>query len=142
MRSVSSSRSLINLRLTDGTYADKTRIAFVSNASAGYDMQEDAAKFMNQCTHAPQLTHWIITRLQYAINARPFIEGGSVRLGYYAGSAGEYTLLCDKADVDACIVRCSNRSYGSAVCRRLSFSSEAGNFDNRFVLRSVQLRRR
>ena len=135
MRSVSGSRSLINLRLTDGTYADKTRIAFVSNASAGYDMQEDAAKFMSPVAAVPQLYTLDNTRLQYAINARPFIEGGSVRLGYYAGSAGEYTLYADKADVDAWLYDAVTDRTVALSAEGYRFSSEAGNFDNRFVLR-------
>ena len=134
MRSVPGFRRLVNLRLTDGVHADKTRVAFASDASVGYDMKEDAAKFMSPVATVPQLYTLDNAHLQYAINARPFIGGESVRLGYYAGKAGEYTLCADKADVDAWLYDAVTDRTVELSAEGYRFVSEAGTFDNRFVL--------
>lgn len=131
---VSGSRSLINLRLSDGTYTDKTRIAFDAEASVEYNMQEDAAKFMSPVPTIPQLYTLDNTHLQYAINARPLLEGESVRLGYYAGKAGEYAICADKADVGAWLYDAVTGQTIELSAEGYRFVSEAGSFDNRFVL--------
>lgn len=130
----SASRSLVNLRLSDGSYADRTRVAFTTYASAGYDMQEDAAKFMSPVPTIPQLYTLDNAHLQYAINARPLTEGESVRLGYYAGKAGEYTLLVDRADVDVWLYDAATGLKTKLSTEGYRFDSEAGSFDHRFVL--------
>lgn len=131
---VSGTRSLVNLRLSDGVYADKTRIAFDVEASADYDMQEDAAKFMSPVTMIPQLYTLNNAHLQYAINARPLVEGETVRLGYYAGKAGEYTLCADKADVNVWLYDALTGNTVELSSEGYRFVSETGSFEDRFVL--------
>lgn len=128
------SRSLVNLRLSDGTYADKTRIAFASGASTGYTMQEDAAKFMSPVPMIPQLYTLDNAHVQYSINARPLAEGVSVQLGYYAGKAGEYVLYADRADVNVWLYDTITGEKIELSTEGYRFISEAGSFDNRFVL--------
>lgn len=128
------SRSLVNLRLSDGTYADKTRIAFASGTSVGYAMQEDAAKFMSPVPSIPQLYTLDNGHVQYAINARPLTEGVTVQLGYYAGKAGEYILYADKADVNVWLYDAITGDKIELSTEGYRFISEAGSFDNRFVL--------
>lgn len=131
---VTASRSLVNLRLSDGTYADKTRIAFASGASTGYAMQEDAAKFMSPVPSIPQLYTLDNAHVQYAINARPLAEGVTVQLGYYAGKAGEYILYADKADVNVWLYDAITGDKIELSAEGYRFVSEVGSFENRFVL--------
>ena len=56
-------------------------------------------------------------------------------MGCYAGRAGEYTLYADKADVDAWLYDAVTDRTVALSAEGYRFSSEAGNFDNRFVLR-------
>lgn len=131
---VTAYRSLVNLRLSDGTYADKTRIAFASGASTGYAMQEDAAKFMSPVPAIPQLYTLDNAHVQYAINARPMTESVTVQLGYYAGKAGEYILYADKADVNVWLYDAITGDKIELSAEGYRFVSEAGSFENRFVL--------
>lgn len=128
------SRSLVNLRLSDGVHVDKTRIAFTSGASVDYAMQEDAAKFMSPVPAIPQLYTLDNAHVQYAINARPLTEGVTVQLGYYAGRAGEYILYADKADVNVWLYDAITGDKIELSTEGYRFVSEAGSFENRFVL--------
>lgn len=127
-------RSLINLRLSDGTHTDKTRVVITPQASLGYEIQEDAAKFMSPVAIIPQLYTLDATHSQYAINVAPLGNKDAVKVGYYAGMAGEYVLSADRSDVDVWLWDALTGTTVELSAQNYHFTSEQGSFNNRFTL--------
>ena len=127
-------RHLINLVLSDGTNTDKTRVVFNEKCSADYEIGKDASKFM--ATDRPQLYTVDAKKVRYSINERP---GGEVRLGYVATEAGEMTISVKRMDKAVVL-------YDSETGRTIdlskadyTFMTEAGTFNNRFILKSGEV---
>lgn len=133
-RALAMGRRLINLCLSDGIHADKSRIALSPQASLKYDMQEDAAKFMSPVLSVPQLYTLDHAQVPYAIHALPLTEGESVRIGYYAAKAGEYVLQAERADVQVWLYDALTGAKQELTAEGYRFTSEQGSFDNRFKL--------
>ena len=85
------SRRLYDILLTDGVYTDETRAIVNEAASLDYELARDAAKFMSQDEKVPQIYSIDEAGNLLAFNERP-LDNGKVRLGFYAGEAGAYTL--------------------------------------------------
>lgn len=129
-RTLNPERLLVNLSISDGKNADKTRIVFNKNKSNRYEMDCDAAKFESNAS-AVLLYSVEAQGGKLAINERP---KGSVKLGYVATKAGEFTISAQRMDQPVILhdnlmnvsFDLSNGDY--------NFTSEAGTFDNRFML--------
>lgn len=129
-RQLNPERLLVNLAVSDGKNTDKTRVVFNQTKSNKYEMDCDAAKFESSAS-AIQLYSIEAQGGKMAINERP---QGSVQLGFTAKAAGDYTFSAERMDQPVLlkdnlmniIYDLSNGDY--------SFSSEAGTFDNRFML--------
>lgn len=127
-------RVLTDITVSNGVNTDRTRVVFNESASAEYEINCDASKFMSESADVPQIYSYDEDGIKYAINERP--QGnGVVRLGFVAGESGYFTisltrnmaekvLLLDKEnDVT---VDLASQDYG--------FMSDAGTFENRFEL--------
>lgn len=128
-------RTLIDLTVSNGTLADRTRVVINEKATAGYDVNSDAAKFMSDDATVPQLYSYDADGTACAINERP--EGdGKVLLGFSAGDGGCFTIGLSRETTAR--VELVDNELG--VSKDLSsqdytFTAGAGIYDNRFELR-------
>ena len=123
-------RLLVNLAITDGKNTDKTRVVFNQTKSNRYEMDCDAAKF-ESTTSPVQLYSIEAQGGKMSINERP---QGSVQLGFTAKAAGDYTISAERMDQPVLLKdNLMNITYDLSN-GDYSFSSEAGTFDNRFML--------
>lgn len=123
-------RLMVNLTLGNGNDSDNTRVVFNPEKSARYEMECDAAKFESG-TAAVQLYSIEAKAGKMAINER---QAGSVRLGYTASKGGTYTISAMRMDQPVLL-----RDNVMNVTYDLSngdyqFTSEAGTFDDRFMI--------
>ena len=123
-------RLMVNLTLGNGNDSDNTRVVFNPEKSARYEMECDAAKFESG-TAAVQLYSIEAKAGKMAINER---QAGSVRLGYTASKGGTYTISAIRMDQPVLL-----RDNVMNVTYDLSngdyqFASEAGTFDDRFMI--------
>lgn len=129
-RQLNPERLLVNLAITDGKNTDKTRVVFNQTKSNKYEMDCDAAKFESSAS-AVQLYSIEALGGKMAINERP---QGSVQLGFTAKADGDYTISAERMDQPVLLKdNLMNITYDLSngdYC----FSSEAGTFDNRFML--------
>ncbi len=123
------SRYLLNLVLSNGTDEDQTRVVFNENTSKNYEMECDAAKFMSS-EQVPQLFS-VFGETRYAINERP---KGEVMLGFMAPAAGSYTLRAERMDTPVAVKDLVTGITHELTNGEYTFESEAGTFENRFVL--------
>ena len=129
-RQLNPERLFVNLAITDGKNTDKTRVVFNQTKSNKYEMDCDAAKFESS-TSAVQLYSIEAQGGKMAINERP---QGSVQLGFTAKAAGDYTISAERMDQPVLLKdNLMNITYDLSN-GDYSFSSEAGTFDNRFML--------
>lgn len=129
-RQLNPERLLVNLAITDGKNTDKTRVVFNQAKSNKYEMDCDAAKFESSAS-AVQLYSIEAQGGKMAINERP---SGSVQLGFTAKAAGDYTISAERMDQPVLLKdNLMNITYDLSN-GDYSFSSEAGTFDNRFML--------
>ena len=123
-------RLMVNLTLGNGNDSDNTRVVFNPEKTARYEMECDAAKFESG-TAAVQLYSIEAKAGKMAINER---QAGSVRLGYTASKGGTYTISAMRMDQPVLL-----RDNVMNVTYDLSngdyqFTSEAGTFDDRFMI--------
>ena len=123
-------RLMVNLTLGNGNDSDNTRVVFNPEKSARYEMECDAAKFESG-TAAVQLYSIEAKAGKMAINER---QAESVRLGYTASKGGTYTISAMRMDQPVLL-----RDNVMNVTYDLSngdyqFTSEAGAFDDRFMI--------
>ena len=129
-RQLNPERLLVNLAVSDGKNTDKTRVVFNQAKSNKYEMDCDAAKFESSAS-AVQLYSIEAQGGKMAINERP---QGSVQLGFTAKAAGDYTISAERMDQPVLLKdNLMNITYDLSN-GDYSFSSEAGTFDNRFML--------
>ena len=129
-RQLNPERLLVNLAVSDGKNTDKTRVVFNQTKSNKYEMDCDAAKFESSAS-AVQLYSIEAQGGKMAINERP---QGSVQLGFTAKAAGDYTISAERMDQPVLLKdNLMNITYDLSN-GDYSFSSEAGTFDNRFML--------
>lgn len=128
----SADRKLINLNLKAGNDFDNTRVVLNEERSTDYELTCDASKFMSH--EAPiQLYSLDATNNRYAINERP-VDNGDVLLGYKVLAAGQYTFHATRLDQSVTLYDTVTGIYTDLATADYSFDSEAGSFDQRFVL--------
>ena len=133
-RGISPERLIVNLTISDNDTAaiDRTRLVMNAKASRSYEMACDASKFISDDAAAQLYT--LEGTVKMAINERP--GEGEVRLGYIAAKAGTLRLEAERMDmpmeiIDTKMDRIVDLSKGA-----YEFTTEAGTFDNRFVMRA------
>ena len=132
-------RQVINLQLKGDSYTDRTRLVINPTAQMGYDMHNDAVKWMSPDPDIPQCYTLGQDRKRYAINERP--EGnGCIPLGLYVGKSGNYTLLLDANHPETAIYLIDKKE-GKEIDlghTAYTFHAEKGTDDQRFELRVGQ----
>ena len=133
-RGIAPERLIVNLTISDNDTAaiDRTRLVMNAKASRSYEMACDASKFISDDAAAQLYT--LEGTVKMAINERP--GEGEVRLGYIAAKAGTLRLEAVRMDmpmeiIDTKMDRIVDLSKGA-----YEFTTEAGTFDNRFVMRA------
>ena len=122
-------RQIVNLTLSDGITTDKTRVVFNPDKKAGYERDCDAAKFESNGASELYTVEALAGRL--AINERP---EGSVKIGYRAAKAGEYTIAAQRMDRQVLLRDNDLQITFDLTQGDYHFTSDAGEFDNRFML--------
>lgn len=129
-RGINPERLLINLTLSDGTHTDKTRVVFNDKKSQAYELDCDAAKFA-AINDAPQFYTIEAKAGNLAINERPM---GSVKLGFAAKKAGNFTISAKRMDQPMLLQDNQTGATYDLTEGDYQFASNAGTFENRFVL--------
>ena len=124
-------RLIVNINLTDGTNTDKTRVVFNDAQKMNYEIACDAAKFTS--TDVPQLYTLDNRKVKYAINERPQ-EEGCVPVGYSVPAYGNYCIDATRMDTPMMLKDLQTGMIHDFDEGSYTFVSEAGIFDNRFVL--------
>lgn len=129
-RGINPERLLINLTLSDGNHTDKTRVVFNDKKSQAYELDCDAAKFA-AISDAPQFYTIEAKAGNLAINERPM---GSVKLGFAAKKAGNFTISAKRIDQPMLLQDNQTGATYDLTEGDYQFASNAGTFENRFVL--------
>lgn len=129
-RGINPERLLINLTLSDGNHTDKTRVVFNDKKSQAYELDCDAAKFA-AISDAPQFYTIEAKAGNLAINERPM---GSVKLGFTAKKAGNFTISAKRMDQPMLLQDNQTGATFDLTEGDYQFDSNAGTFENRFVL--------
>ena len=129
-RGINPDRLLINLALSDGNHTDKTRVVFNDKKSQAYELDCDAAKFA-AINDAPQFYTIEAKAGNLAINERPM---GSVKLGFAAKKAGNFTISAKRMDQPMLLQDNQTGATFDLTEGDYQFASNAGTFENRFVL--------
>lgn len=124
-------RYVFNLAIANDEHQDETRVVINDEASMDYEVERDAAKFMSMDASVPQLLTLDNEGNSYAINERP-IANGQVRLGYYAGEEGFYTIRALRADGEVSLYDAEQDKTIDITSEDYTFQSDAtGNVNNR-----------
>ena len=129
-RGINPERLLINLTLSDGNHTDKTRVVFNDKKSQAYELDCDAAKFA-AINDAPQFYTIEAKAGNLAINERPM---GSVKLGFAAKKAGNFTISAKRMDQPMLLQDNQTGATYDLTEGDYQFASNARTFENRFVL--------
>ena len=129
-RGINPERLLINLTLSDGNHTDKTRVVFNDKKSQAYELDCDAAKFA-AINDAPQFYTIEAKAGNLAINERPM---GSVKLGFATKKAGNFTISAKRMDQPMLLQDNQTGATFDLTEGDYQFASNAGTFENRFVL--------
>lgn len=129
-RGINPERLLINLTLSNGNHTDKTRVVFNDKKSQAYELDCDAAKFA-AINDAPQFYTIEAKAGNLAINERPM---GSVKLGFAAKKAGNFTISAKRMDQPMLLQDNQTGATYDLTEGDYQFASNAGTFENRFVL--------
>lgn len=129
-KGININRQMVNLTLSDGTHADKTRIVFNEGKTQRYELDCDAAKFESSTT-IPQLYTLEANNVKFAINERPM---GSVSLGFEVQKAGDYTISAIRMDSPMLLKDNLTDATVDLSTSDYRFTSEAGTFNGRFTL--------
>lgn len=130
------SRQIIDLTISSGDNADKTRVVLNESASTDYEVSCDASKFMSDSKDAVQL--WTIddNGTQYAINERPMADG-IVALGVSFPADGTYTFDMPRCLAQDIVLYDSETNVETDLTTgNYTFSANAGIDTKRFVLRT------
>lgn len=126
-------RRLVDIELTDGELADKTRLVLNPQAKMDYEVSCDASKFMEADSHVPQI-YTIENGVQMAINERPAADG-IIKIGMLLPADGTYTIMSKRnALTEAVLVDKQNGTETILSEDGYTFSAQAGTTDNRFEL--------
>lgn len=131
-RGVDENRLFVELTIAENEACDKTRIVFNERAKVGYEIGCDAAKFISS-SDVPQIYSVDVEGNKYAINERP---SGEVKIAYQVNKAGTYKIGAKRMDRFMTLYDCETKTEFDFSNGDYSFDSEAGTFENRFVLKA------
>jgi hypothetical protein len=115
--------------------ADETRVVINEEASLGYELNCDAAKFMSFDAMVPQIFTIDDESNYYSINERPIAEG-QVNLAYYVGQEGTFTIKALRTDGEVTLFDAEQDKIIDLNAEDYTFQSDATNDINssRFTL--------
>lgn len=130
-----SNRQFFDLQLLGEETMDETRVVLNDNASLDYEIECDASKFMSVESAVPQMFTLDAQGNGYAINERP-VDNGKIKLAYYAGQAGFYTISVSRADGEIYLYDVQSNKTVNLMEQDYTFYSEVTESPNttRFVL--------
>ena len=128
-------RHFFNLQLLGDEMVDETRVVVNNEASLDYEIERDASKFMSFESAVPQIFTLDGQGNRYAINERP-LDNGKVKLAYYAGQSGFFTISVDRADGEIYLYDAEANKTVNLMEQDYTFHSDAteGMNTTRFVL--------
>ena len=127
-----STRRIYNVVLSDGEAEDHTRFVINNDATMNYELDKDAAKFIDG-NNTAMLVYTVEDGVRYAINERP-LDKKIVHLGYYAPADGEYTLSLNTKQSDDILLVDTENNTQTPLVGDVRFNATTGFNDSRFVL--------
>lgn len=128
-------RSLFNIHINGENGSDRTRIVINEDASAAYESNRDASKFISSDELVPQI--FVNNNgIRMAIDETPF-GIGEFTLGARFGKKGEYTISLDTRDAEAFSALLIDNVTGEITDLNASeyvFDADASLNDSRFTL--------
>jgi hypothetical protein len=130
---VKSDRIFLDLVISDNDTAalDRTRLVLNEKAQRSYELDCDAAKFM--ADDATAQIYMMENGQPMAINERPM--KGDIRLGYIAKNEGTLSIKAQRMDLPMLLIDLVTGAEFDLSNGVYEFSTEAGTFNNRFMLR-------
>ena len=130
---VKSDRIFLDIAISDNDTAtlDRTRLVLNEKAQRSYELDCDAAKFM--ADDAAAQIYMMEDGQPMAINERPV--KGDIRLGYKAKNKGILSIKAQRMDLPMLLVDLVTGTEYDLSNGVYEFSTEAGTFNNRFMLR-------
>lgn len=128
-------RSLFNIHVSGENGSDRTRIVVNEEASAAYESNRDASKFMSSDELVPQI-FVNNSNVRMAINEAP-LGNGEFTIGTRFGKKGEYTISLDTRDAEAYSALLIDNVTGETTDLTVSdyvFEADAALNDSRFTL--------
>lgn len=131
----SNNRYFFDLQLFGDENADETRVVINNESKLDYEIEHDASKFMSFEPTVPQIFTIDDEGNGYAINERP-VDNGTVKLAYYVGQSGFYTLSATRADGDIYLHDAQLNKTVNLMEQDYTFHSDAteGTNNARFTL--------
>ncbi len=130
---VKSNRMFLDIVISDNDTAalDRTRLVLNEKAQRSYELDCDAAKFM--ADNATAQVYMMEDGQPMAINERPV--KGDIRLGYIAKNKGTLSIKAQRMDLPMLLIDLVTGTEYDLSNGVYEFSTEAGTFNNRFMLR-------
>ena len=128
-------RKLFNLILSDGEQSDRARVVINPKASASYEMQCDAGKFMSDDNAALQC-YTLSEGVQYAINEMPMPTEEALCFAAYFPAKSDYSISLDTKVEDLSIVLFDKKLgiQTDLSASNYHFTADAGYDISRFTL--------
>lgn len=126
-----SDRQIINLTISDGENADKTRVVFNEAKSMSYEAECDASKFFT--TEAVPQIYSVCNGVSYSINERPGAEG-CVDLGVRISKDGVYTIEAARMDTPMLLIDHETGTTTDMSEGAYCFTAKAGTYADRFSM--------
>ena len=127
-------RFIFNIEIVSDTISDATRIVLNEHASADYELECDASKFMSINEDVPQIYSIDNEGNRLAINERPAING-EIPLGVYIPNSNRnYSISANSIDGEAYLYDAEMRITHNFADGEYNFSAEQGINDNRFSI--------
>lgn len=123
---------LVRIEISGNGYADETVIRFVGDASVNFDSEYDAVKLFGGVEESAQI--YCPAEVPYSINALP--ETNKVNIGFQAGAGATYTIAATEVnDLQVVILEdTENNSFTDLTSGNYPFATNAGTFDDRFII--------
>lgn len=119
---------------------DKTRVVINPHMTLGYESIRDASKFMTTGQNVAQIYTLDESSVKYAINERP-LDDGNVKLGFYAGTAGTYTIALTRGSYKDGYIVLEDKVLGVETIldsdKGYTFDSKKGYDNNRFQIKFI-----
>lgn len=137
LRSASNTdRKVLNLTLGNEGYTDRARVVINPSARSGFDMNNDAIKWMSSNKEIPQFYTLGDDGKQYAINERP-LGSGNIPVGFYVGKSGYYTFKLSSGEdwEQVCLIDKYENKQVDLCNSDYSFRADEGTVNDRFEIR-------